>query len=190
MEDNLLSPDQGRQLLQLARKTLENSLTGNSPVQEPDDPVFRCQAATFVTLKISGDLRGCIGNLTPVGTLWDGIRENAVNAAFHDHRFPPLRAAELSHVHIDISILSPPRPLEYEDGDDLLRKLRPGKDGVILRDGWRSATFLPQVWAQLPLPEEFLDHLCQKAGLPKKSWREKILSIETYQVQCFAEERP
>lgn len=190
MEDNLLSPEQGRQLLCLARKILESSLTGGGSVQTPDDPVFSERAATFVTLKIAGNLRGCIGNLTPVGTLWDGIRDNAVNAAFHDHRFPPLQAAELPHLHIDISILSQPRPLEYEIGDDLLRKLRPGKDGVILRDGWRSATFLPQVWEQLPLPEEFLDHLCQKAGLAKKSWREKILSIETYQVQCFAEDRP
>ena len=189
MED-MLSPEQGRQLLRLARKTLENSLTGSGSVQEPDDPVFRCRAATFVTLKISGNLRGCIGNLTPVGTLWNGIRDNAANAAFYDHRFPPLRAAELPHLDIDISILSPPLPLKYEDGDDLLRKLRPGKDGVILRDGWRSATFLPQVWEQLPLPEEFLDHLCQKAGLAKKSWRKKILSIETYLVQCFAEDRP
>jgi len=189
MEDHLLSPEQGRQLLHLARKILENSLTGGGSVQEPDDPVFRSNAATFVTLKLAGNLRGCIGNLTPVGTLWDGIRDNAVNAAFHDHRFPPLRAAELSGVHIDISILSPPRPLDYEDSDDLLKKLQPGRDGVILRDGWRSATFLPQVWEQLPLPDEFLDHLCLKAGLPKTSWREKILSIETYQVQCFAEER-
>ena len=179
MEDNLLSPEQGRQLLCLARKILESSLTGGRLVQTPDDPVFSERAATFVTLKIAGNLRGCIGNLTPVGTLWDGIRDNAVNAAFHDHRFPPLQAAELPHLHIDISILSQPRPLEYENGDDLLRKLRPG-----------SATFLPQVWEQLPLPEEFLDHLCQKAGLAKKSWRKKILSIETYLVQCFAEDRP
>lgn len=190
MEDGLLSIEQGRQLLRLAREVLESSLTGGGSVQAPDDPVFRERTATFVTLKIAGNLRGCIGNLTPVGTLWDGIRDNAVNAAFHDHRFPPLRAAELLQVHIDISILSPPRPLEYEDCEDLLRKLRPGRDGVILRDGWRSATFLPQVWEQLPSPEGFLDHLCLKAGLPKKSWREKSLSIEIYQVQCFAEERP
>ena len=184
----LLSPGQGRVLLRLARTTLEDKITGQDSIQEPEDPIFSSRMATFVTLKISGQLRGCIGNLTPVGTLWNGIRDNAVNAAFHDHRFSPLRADELPRVHIDISILSPPRPLEYEDGDDLVRKLRPGRDGVILRDGWRSATFLPQVWSQLPDPDQFLDNLCFKAGLPKRTWREKKLKIEIYQVQCFAEE--
>lgn len=186
--DGMVDPGQGRILLALARKTLENRLTGGALPQEPDDPVFRSKAATFVTLKISGQLRGCIGNLTPVGTLWEGIRENALNAAFHDQRFPSLRAAELPRVHIDISILTPPEPLDYRDADELLRKLRPGTDGVILRDGWRSATFLPQVWEQLPLPDRFLDHLCLKAGLPEQAWREKRLSIQTYQVQCLAEE--
>lgn len=190
MAERRLTSEQGRILLRLAREILENTLAGNGSVQAPVEPIFREPAATFVTLKIAGRLRGCIGNLAPAGSLWDGIRDNAVNAAFHDHRFPPLRADELSRVHIDVSILSPPRPLEYSDGDELVRQLRPGVDGVILRDGWRSATFLPQVWEQLPSAEEFLDHLCLKAGLPKKSWREKPLAIETYEVQCFAEERP
>lgn len=187
-DDMRLTDDQGQKLLRLARQTLENRLRGGSPAAEPEDDLFSSPAATFVTLKIGGSLRGCIGNLIPVGSLWHGIRDNAVSAAFHDHRFPPLRAEELPRLHIDISILSPPRPLTYADGDDLLRKLQPGRDGVILRDGWRSATFLPQVWEQLPSPEQFLGHLCLKAGLPQNSWREKKLAIETYQVQCFAED--
>lgn len=188
MRGGMLDSEQGRILLDLARKTLEHRLTGAELPPEPDDPVFRCKVATFVTLKISGNLRGCIGNLAPVGTLWQGIHDNALNAAFHDQRFPALRAAELAHVHIDISILSTPEPLEYKDADDLLDKLRPGVDGVILRDGWRGATFLPQVWQQLPQPDRFLDHLCRKAGLPERNWQEKKLTIEIYQVQCFAEE--
>lgn len=186
--DEMLHPEQGGILLQLARKTLEYRFTGRGVVQEPEDPVFRSRVATFVTLKRSGQLRGCIGNLTPVGTLWAGVCDNAVNAAFHDHRFAPLQVAELPLVHIEISILSSPKPLEYEDADDLPQRLRPGRDGVILRDGWRSATFLPQVWDQLPQPEQFLDQLCLKAGLPRRSWRERKLTIETYQVQRFAEE--
>lgn len=188
MTRGMLNPEQGRILLVLARKTLEHRLFGGDLPREPDDPVFRRKVATFVTLKIAGDLRGCIGNLTPVGTLWEGIRDNALNAAFHDQRFPALRATELTQVHIDISILSQPEPLQYEDADDLLSKLRPGVDGVILRDGWRGATFLPQVWHQLPQPDRFLDHLCRKAGLPERNWQEKKLAIEIYQVQCFAEE--
>lgn len=188
MITGMLNPEQGRVLLVLARKTLEHRLIGSDLPPEPDDPAFRRKVATFVTLKISGNLRGCIGNLTPVGTLWDGIRDNTLNAAFHDQRFPELRDTELAQVHIDISILSPPEPLEYEDADDLVGKLRPGVDGVIVRDGWRGATFLPQVWQQLPQPERFLDHLCRKAGLPERNWQEKKLMIETYQVQCFAED--
>lgn len=187
--NGMLDSGQGRTLLQLARKTLENRLTGGGPRLEPDDPVFHCKAATFVTLKISGKLRGCIGNLVPVGTLWEGIRDNALNAAFHDRRFPSLSVVDLPHVHIDISILSFPEPMEYKDADDLMTKLHPGRDGVILRDGRRSATFLPQVWEQLPLADQFLDNLCLKAGLPEQSWREKRLEVETYQVQCFAEEK-
>ena len=183
--DDVLSAEQGQKLLRLARKALENRLIGGGPLAEPDDTIFNSQAATFVTLKISGNLRGCIGNLTPVGTLWHGIRDNAVSAAFHDHRFSPLQAAELPHVHIDISILSPPRPLEYADAMDLLKRLQPGRDGVILRDGWRSATFLPQVWQQLPAPEQFLGHLCRKAGLTESAWRSGNLDISTYQVQSF-----
>ena len=187
--EGLLNSQQGQALLRLARKTLEHRLTGGAPPGEPADPVFLAEVATFVTLTISQKLRGCIGNLTPVGTLWEGIRSNTLNAAFNDHRFQQLSADELSRVHIDISILSSPVILEYTDVNDLLTKLRPGKDGVILRDGWRSATFLPQVWQQLPVPDQFLDHLCLKAGLPKQNWREKRLDIETYQVQYFSEEK-
>ncbi|MDK9706871.1 MAG: AmmeMemoRadiSam system protein A [Desulforhopalus sp.] len=183
-----LTEEQGRSLLALARKTLEHQLTGGEAPPQPTDPALLASAATFVTLKLSGRLRGCIGNLQPVGTLWQGIRDNAINAACHDHRFSPLTAAELAKVHIDISVLSAPEPLEYSDSSDLIRKLSPGIDGVIIRDGRRSATFLPQVWQQLPIPEQFLGHLCQKAGLSERAWRDTKLEVQIYHVQCFAEE--
>lgn len=183
-----LTEAQGRSLLTLARTTLKHQLTGSEAPQQPADPALVASAATFVTLKLSGKLRGCIGNLQPVGSLWQGIRDNAINAAFHDHRFSPLVAAELDRVHIDISVLSAPEPLEYSDSSDLTRKLSPGIDGVIIRDGRRSATFLPQVWQQLPIPEQFLGHLCQKAGLSERAWRDTKLEVQIYHVQCFAEE--
>ncbi len=183
-----LSPEQGRLLLALARATLQQRLVGGNTPKKPDDPVLLSLAATFVTLKISGNLRGCIGNLQPVGAIWEGIRDNVINAAFHDHRFSALRHEELDKVHLDISILSPPEKLDYSDPEALLNQLRPGIDGVIVRDGRRSATFLPQVWQQLPNPQEFLGHLCLKAGLSERAWRDKKLEIEIYQVQCFAEE--
>lgn len=186
---NILTEQQGRELLALARQTLHYKMgQGAAPVQ-PDDPALAVQAATFVTLKIAGQLRGCIGNLEPVGPLWQGIRDNAINAAFNDYRFSPLCEEELPKVHLDISVLSKAQPLPYREPEELLEKLRPGVDGVILRDGPRSATFLPQVWQQLATPARFLDHLCLKAGLPEDTWRRKKLDILTYQVQCFAEEQ-
>ncbi len=186
---DLLNDKQGQILLELARKSLEEKMKNGPGIDSPTDPALSVNAATFVTLKINGALRGCIGNLEPVGPLWQGIRNNAINAAFHDHRFSPLTEEELSKVHLDISILSPPHPLEYEDAEDLLSKLRPGIDGVILRDGSRSATFLPQVWQQLTTTEQFLGYLCRKAGLAEEAWKERKLEIDTYQVQCFEEDK-
>jgi hypothetical protein len=183
-----LTGEQGRLLLALARATLQHRLMGGDLPDKPDTPAFLCEAATFVTLKIAGNLRGCIGNLEPVGPLWEAVRDNAINAAFHDQRFPPLSSAELKRVLLDISILSFPQPLDYEKPAELPTKLRPGTDGVILGDGRRSATFLPQVWQQLPNPEQFLNQLCLKAGLPQRAWQEKMLKIQVYQVQCFGEE--
>jgi uncharacterized protein len=184
-----LNREQGRLLLALARTTLKHHFALGEAPRKPEDPALSVSSATFVTLKIAGNLRGCIGNLQPVGALWLGICENSINAAFHDGRFSPLRPEELEKVHLDISILSPPQPLEYSDPLALPAKLRPGIDGVIVRDGRRSATFLPQVWQQLSEPEQFLNHLCRKAGLSEQAWRKKILEIKIYQVQCFAEEK-
>ena len=118
-----------------------------------------------------------------------GVRENAINAAFHDPRFSPLKKKELDAVHIEVSVLSEPVPLAYTDADDLVAKLRPGIDGVILKKGHASATFLPQVWEQLPKPEQFLSHLCMKAGLPADQWREGDVTVLAYQVQYFEETR-
>ncbi len=181
--------EEGRILLEHARRTIALQF-GRKHTQEtsPPSPAFQQQGATFVTLKKRGQLRGCIGNLEPVGTIWEGIRENALNAAFHDYRFSPLKPEELEEIHVDISLLTPAVPLVYLDDRDLLLKLRPGRDGVILSRGKAKATFLPQVWQQLPRPEDFLGQLCRKAGLPETAWRDMHPEIKIYQVQCFAEE--
>lgn len=184
-----LTRAQGKQLLELARQTLVARLAGGEQPDQPADPALLENKATFVTLKIAGQLRGCIGNLQAVGSVWEGIRDNVLNAAFHDNRFSPLQPEELSEVHLDLSVLSSPVPLDYSDKDDLLAKICPGIDGVILRDGRNQATFLPQVWEQLPTPEFFLGHLCRKAGLTESAWREKKMEIQIYHVQCFEEER-
>lgn len=178
---------QGALLLQFARQTLSHRLKGGDSPSSSVEPAFLSKRAVFVTLTLEGTLRGCIGNLIPVGALWEGVRDNAVNAALHDQRFLALTAEDLDGVSIEISVLTPPEKLMYEGSDDLVGKLRVGVDGVILKKDGRSATFLPQVWEQLATHELFLDHLCSKAGLSKESWRGADVSIETYQVESFSE---
>jgi len=186
-----LTPDQGRILVMIARQTLLEAFDRPfSPINTDvlKDHVFQSQRGTFVTLTIDGQLRGCIGNLDSSGSVLDGVRRNAINAAFHDPRFSALRNDELDKTFIEVSILTDPKPLVYRDGNDLIGKLRPDVDGVILKKGWATATFLPQVWEQLPRPEAFLSQLCLKARLPANSWKKGDLEIMTYQVQYFKEE--
>lgn len=184
-----LDRHQASLLLKFARKTIGGKLKGNfETVSAPPDTCFSEKAATFVTLKTAGQLRGCIGSLEATTTLWQSIQQNAINAAFHDSRFNPLSPDELEKIHIDISILTEPLPLNYQDAEDLVDQLRPGVDGVILQHGRRGATFLPQVWDQLPTAELFLSHLCRKAGLSEDCWQYEHPSIQVYQVQCFAED--
>jgi len=186
--------EQGQMLVKLARHTITDKLGRKISDSEsdkynrtPPDEGFKSHCGTFVTLKIKGQLRGCIGNLTSTETVWDGIKRNAISAAFHDPRFSPLTAKELDQTEIEVSILTQPRPLEYRNGQDLTRKLRVNVDGVIIRKGHASATFLPQVWEQLPQPEKFLSHLCMKAGLPSDAWKDPEVEVLTYQVQYFEE---
>jgi AmmeMemoRadiSam system protein B/AmmeMemoRadiSam system protein A len=188
------SQTQGRVLVKLARKTIADQLGCDTPdtlsadlAQALQDDSFQLRCGTFVTLKIKGQLRGCIGNLTSTESVLDGVKRNAVNAAFHDPRFSPLSKDDLDRTEIEVSILTEPQPLAFRDGQDLVKKLRAHVDGVIIRKGQASATFLPQVWEQLPAAEEFLTHLCLKAGLPSDAWQNSELEVLTYQVQYFEE---
>lgn len=133
-------------------------------------PALRERRATFVTLHLAGQLRGCIGTLEATRPLVEDVAYHAHAAAFHDPRFDPVTADEAHRLEIDISILSPPRPLACASEEDLLEQLVPGVHGVILEDGDRRATFLPAVWQTLPDKRQFLDHLRAKAGLPARHW--------------------
>ena len=189
-----LTPHQGMTLVALARQTLARHL--GRPIPPADmqdlearlaDPAFQARCGTFVTLKINHRLRGCIGSLSANASLTEGVKDNALNAALHDPRFSPLTSTELDAVQIEVSVLSEPATLDYTDAGDLLSKLKPGIDGVILKKGYASATFLPQVWEQLPQPQAFLSNLCMKAGLSADRWRQGDLSVQVYQVQYFQE---
>jgi AmmeMemoRadiSam system protein B/AmmeMemoRadiSam system protein A len=189
-----ISADQGQALVALARQTLMTRFKQTIPPDRKaqiearlQDPALQAQCGTFVTLKTGGQLRGCIGSLVGREPLVEGVRTNALNAAFHDPRFRPLTAKELDQVSIEVSILTAPQPLDYADAEDLVAKLKPHVDGVTIRKGFSGATFLPQVWEQLPDARTFLSHLCLKAGLAGDAWRQGDLEVETYQVQYFEE---
>jgi AmmeMemoRadiSam system protein A len=145
-------------------------------------------AAAFVTLTLHGQLRGCIGSLEAHRSLYDDVTRNAHAAAFDDPRFPPLAADELPDVRIEVSVLTAPQSLQFSSEADALLRLRPGIDGVIVQYGRHRATFLPQVWRQLPEPREFMAHLKQKAGLPADLWdgdmRLAVYQVETYQADA------
>jgi len=190
---NRMDKKKGDILLNVARKSIEKKLNVHAPEADDldkdlSDKIYNARRGTFVTLKKNGQLRGCIGNLMADKSVLEGVQDNAINAAFHDPRFPPLSKNELEQVDIEISLLTEPQILEYKDKDDLLEKLRPNVDGVIIRKGPYSATFLPQVWEQLPDKKSFLGHLCSKAGLPPDEWQRGALEVMTYQVQYFEED--
>jgi uncharacterized protein len=189
MEDRL-SDDEKYILLGLARQALLDAVN-NCPLSPLDlnslPESLQKPGASFVTLTWRGNLRGCIGALEPYVPLAEDVREHARAAALEDYRFPPVRPAEVEEILIEISRLTIPQPLQYEGPVDLLDKLQPGVDGVILVDGFHRATFLPQVWDKLPDKVTFLEHLCQKMGAPEDIWRRKKLQVSIYQVEEFHE---
>ncbi|MGG7055307.1 AmmeMemoRadiSam system protein A [Nitrosomonas sp. ANs5] len=132
------------------------------------------EGACFVTLKRGGHLRGCIGTLEAYRPLLVDVQYNAVSAALHDSRFLSVTPGELVDITIEVSVLSSPEPLSFENQPEALAQLRPGRDGIVFEYRSFRSTFLPQVWEDLPQPEQFLAMLKQKAGLPADFWAEGI----------------
>lgn len=155
----------GARLPALARRAIERHLAGEARLVVDDEPRLKARGASFVTLTSNGALRGCIGSIRPQRALGDDLIGNAISAATADPRFPPVDARELAELRIEVSVLSEPEFVDFADESALCDSLRPGVDGLILFAGCRNATFLPQVWEQLPDPAMFLAALKQKAGL-------------------------
>ena len=177
--------DLGRVLLTIARSGIAETLglpsrgdAGHEALCEP--------GATFVTLKHSGELRGCIGSIRPVRPLGADVRQNAIAAAFGDPRFPPLAMSEYEGLAVEVSLLSADERMDVLDEDDLVARLRPGLDGLILEYGRRRATFLPQVWDALPDPRKFVTALKRKAGLPEEFWS-RDMNVFRYGVTKWVE---
>ena len=180
-----MATDRGPTLLAIARGAIAGSLGEPAP---PFDAASWLQepGATFVTLQMQGELRGCVGSLLAKKPLREDVETNARASAFHDPRFPPLSRGEYPGIEIEVSLLSPMEKLAFESQMHLLTLLRPGMDGVVLEYGWQRGTFLPQVWEQLPDPKTFLAHLKQKAGLSADFWSDEI-RISLYTVKKWRE---
>ena len=177
-------------LLRFAREAIEATAGGRKlpELKLSEIPLsLRRVASSFVTIFKQGQLRGCIGGLKADLPLAQDVRLHAAAAASRDPRFVPVQQDELAEIEIEISILSEPQPLDYVDPGDLLEKLEPGKDGVVLEVGEHRATFLPQVWERAPSSEDFLGMLCQKAQLPADYWLRHHPEIKTYRVQKIHE---
>ena len=172
-----------RFLLALARETIQCRLDGASlPSPEPDDPKLLEPRGAFVTLKIEGRLRGCIGHVIGVAPLWRAVRDNAIAAAFEDPRFAPLEADELPHAHIEISALTPLRRVDFDE-------VVVGRDGILLENGISRGLLLPQVAVEYSWDREtFLDHTFRKAGLEAGCWRLPDTAISTFSAQVFGED--
>lgn len=177
-------------LLQIAKSAILDKFENNQTIDVDEllkkYPYLTKDGACFVTLKYERDLRGCIGSIIPHRTLYDDIVHNAVSAGFGDPRFNALNEDELSHLTLEVSVLSEPEILEYKDYDDLLKKVKPNVDGLILKHGVYSGTFLPQVWEQLPSPKQFLEHLSMKAGSYPSIYEEHP-TIYRYSVDAIEE---
>jgi AmmeMemoRadiSam system protein A len=176
----------GRILLTLAREALEEAF-GKRPMRAGElAPWLEEEAATFVTLRRGGELRGCIGTLTPNRSLFEDVRKNARAAAFDDPRFPKLTVEELEEVEIGVSLLTRCESIDFASEEQLLNCLRPGIDGLVLEHGFHRGTFLPQVWNQLPEPRDFLRALKRKAGLEEDFWAEDVRVLR-YTVEEWSE---
>lgn len=185
----MLENDDKNTLLELARESISHGLlhgTMSTVSAETYSDVLQKNGACFVTLHYNKQLRGCIGSLSPYQPLVNDVVHNAFNAAFHDPRFSPLRPDELKDVHIHIEVLSPTEVLHFESENKLLGMLRPGIDGLVLRENSHNGTFLPSVWSSLPEPEVFLQQLKRKAGLATHYWSDSI-TIERYTTEAFDE---
>jgi len=179
------STDAGHVLLRIARASIARAL-GRDMAANESAPWLMDAGACFVTLTQQGELRGCIGTLQAHRPLLADVQANAVAAAFRDPRFPPLSVRELDVTAVEVSLLSPMRPLAFSSEADALAQLRPGVDGVVFEFGAHRSTFLPQVWEQLPDPDEFMASLKRKAGLPASFWAAEV-RLQRYTVDKWKE---
>lgn len=184
--DKMVTKKEQQFLLQLARNAIAHRSESLSPLPNGISPHLKERHGVFVTLTIHHELRGCIGHLLPTGMVYKSVIDNAVNAAYHDPRFLPVAKEEVEQLEIEISLLTDPVRLDYIDASHLLKKLDT-KEGLILKKGMKTATFLPQVWEQIPDKKEFLSELCMKAYLDENAWQDSDVEVYAYKVEKFGD---
>jgi len=186
----MLSESERHTLLKIAREAI-TATAEHQPLPKIDlqalPPALREERTCFVTLTLHGHLRGCIGGLEAREPLALDVQEHAIGAATYDPRFDPVTPDEAKNLHIEISVLTTPEPVIYQSPDELLKILRPHIDGVMLKQGIRRATFLPQVWEKIPDPQIFLEMLSEKMGARHDAWRSPTTQTFRYQVESFEE---
>ena len=177
-------------MLKLSRQTLEEYFVAGKKLGVNEKKVpknLQEKRATFVTLFKNGELRGCIGQILPKFPLYGDVINNTLSAAFSDTRFPQLKYNELKILKIEISVLTIPKRIIYDDIADLLSKIKVGKHGIILQSGYFQSTFLPDVWKELPKIEDFLTNLSLKAGLAPNAWKDPETEFFYYTTESFEE---
>jgi uncharacterized protein (TIGR00296 family) len=192
-----LSDEEGKFLIQLARNAVEEYLETHkkiSPPKETQKKLFQ-HCGVFVTInrvRVGGkELRGCIGYPYPTSSLVDAVIDSAIQAATEDPRFYPLSAGELDKIVFEVSVLTPPQPVQVENPKEYLKQIKVGEDGLIIERGWQKGLLLPQVPVELGwCEEEFLCQCCLKAGLPPDSWLTKGVKLYKFKAIIFEEETP
>lgn len=191
----MFTSQEKKSILLIARQAIEHYLETQERLGVDGDvqflvtPALEARRACFVTLKKNiVELRGCMGHLEAVQPLYLDIIDNAVAAGFEDSRFFPLTKEELSEIEIEVSVLAEPKKVEYSSPEELMDKLTVGVDGVIVKRGDKSATYLPQVWDEMLEKHNFLSSLCLKADLPPDAWQKSDVEIFTYKVEAVTED--
>lgn len=189
MSTPTIASDNRITLIEVARASISHGLIHREALRvDPGsfaEPLLRL-GASFITLKIEGQLRGCIGRMEATRPLVCSVAQNAYAAAFQDPRFEPLTEPEYARIHVHISVLSAPEPMTFNSEADLLSQLRPGVDGLVLESGRCRGTFLPSVWETLPEPKAYLDQLKVKAGLHPDAWPDDV-RVQRYTCESIEE---
>jgi uncharacterized protein (TIGR00296 family) len=185
----MLSLEQGKKLVKLAKNTISNHLNREKQiVNEALKKEFGEKQGVFVTLTKKRELRGCIGFPEPMLQLWDGVVQAALAAAFEDPRFNPVQEEELKEIEIEISVLTKPELVKVKEPKEYLKTIKVGRDGLVVRGSYGSGLLLPQVAPEWGWNvEEFLQNTCNKAGLAKDCWKDLNNKVYSFQAQIFTE---